>query len=281
MNGPAANGRSILMKSYFKRRSKPREIKPTGGIQFKNFTAAFGERKVIQGLTCNLPENSITALIGASGSGKTTLLRVLCRMNDRIENFRIEGSVLIGGTDIYRPDSNVYLLRRRVGMIFQKPCVFPKSIFDNVIFGVREVAKISKKDYPDLVEKVLREVFLWEEVKDRLGEKATTLSQGQQQRLTLARTLAVEPEVLLMDEPTSSLDPKSTAAIEKLVQSLKNSHTILWVTHQHDQAQSIADRVLVLEEGRVRPLSPATPFVRQEKSASFTNVLQDAQGCPE
>ena len=281
MNGPAANGRSILMKSYFKRRSKPREIKPTGGIQFKNFTAAFGKRKVIQGLTCNLPANSITALIGASGSGKTTLLRVLCRMNDRIENFRIEGSVLIGGTDIYRPDSNVYLLRRRVGMIFQKPCVFPKSIFDNVIFGVREVAKISKKDYPDLVEKVLREVFLWEEVKDRLGEKATTLSQGQQQRLTLARTLAVEPEVLLMDEPTSSLDPKSTAAIEKLVQSLKNSHTILWVTHQHDQAQSIADRVLVLEEGRVRPLSPATPFVRQEKSASFTNVLQDAQGCPE
>ena len=269
------------MKSYFKRRSKPREIKPTGGIQFKNFTAAFGERKVIQGLTCNLPENSITALIGASGSGKTTLLRVLCRMNDRIENFRIEGSVLIGGTDIYQPDSNICLLRRRVGMIFQKPCVFPKSIFDNVIFGVREVANISKKDYPDLAEKVLREVFLWEEVKDRLGEKATTLSQGQQQRLTLARTLAVEPEVLLMDEPTSSLDPKSTAAIEKLVQSLKNSHTILWVTHQHDQAQSIADRVLVLEEGRVRPLSPATPFVRQEKSASFTHVLQDAQGCPE
>ena len=166
-------------------------------------------------------------------------------------------------------------------MIFQKPCVFPKSIFDNVIFGVRDMTKISKKDYPDLAEKVLREVFLWEEVKDRLGEKATTLSQGQQQRLTLARTLAVGPEVLLMDEPTSSLDPKSTAAIEKLVQSLKNSHTILWVTHQHDQAKSIADRVLVLEEGQVRPLSPTAPFVRQRKSASFTNVLQNAQGYPE
>ncbi len=248
-------------------------------IEFKNFTAAFGERKIVQDLTCDLPANSITALIGASGSGKTTLLRVLCRMNDRIENFRIEGSILVDGVDIYRPGTNVYALRRKVGMIFQKPCVFPKSIFDNVILGAR--AKISKKDCPDLVEKVLREVFLWEEVKDRLGEKATTLSQGQQQRLTLARTLAVEPEVLLMDEPTSSLDSKSTAAIEKLVQSLKNSHTILWVTHQHDQAQSIADRVLVLEEGRVRPLSPATPFVRQEKSASFTNVLQNAQGYPE
>ena len=202
-------------------------------------------------------------------------------MNDRIESFRIEGSILVDGVDIYRPGTNVYALRRKVGMIFQKPCVFPKSIFDNVIFGVRDMTKISKKDYPDLAEKVLREVFLWEEVKDRLGEKATTLSQGQQQRLTLARTLAVGPEVLLMDEPTSSLDPKSTAAIEKLVQSLKNNHTILWVTHQHDQAQSIADRVLVLEEGRVRPLSPATPFVRQEKSASFTNVLQNAQGYPE
>ena len=269
------------MKSYFKRRSKPREIKPTGGIQFKNFTAAFGERKVIQGLTCNLPANSITALIGASGSGKTTLLRVLCRMNDRIENFRIEGSILVDGVDIYRPGTNVYALRRKVGMIFQKPCVFPKSIFDNVILGVREVAKISKKDCPDLVEKVLREVFLWEEVKDRLGEKATTLSQGQQQRLTLARTLAVGQEVLLMDEPTSSLDPKSTAAIEKLVRSLKNSHTILWVTHQHDHAQSIADRVLVLEQGQIRHLSPTASFTRQERPASFINVLQNMPGHPE
>ena len=227
----------------------------------------------ILGLTCNLPANSITALIGASGSGKTTLLRVLCRMNDRIENFRIEGSILVDGVDIYRPGTNVYALRRKVGMIFQKPCVFPKSIFDNVVLGVREVAKISKKDCPDLVEKVLREVFLWEEVKDRLGEKATTLSQGQQQRLTLARTLAVGPEVLLMDEPTSSLDPKSTAAIEKLVRSLKNSHTILWVTHQHDQAQSIADRVLVLEQGQIRHLSPTASFTRQERPASFINVL--------
>ena len=250
-------------------------------IQFKNFTAAFGERKIVQDLTCDLPANSITALIGASGSGKTTLLRVLCRMNDRIESFRIEGSILVDRVDIYWPGTNVYALRRKVGIIFQKPCVFPKSIFDNVIFGVRDMTKISKKDYPDLAEKVLREVFLWEEVKDRLGEKGTTLSQRQQQRLTLARTLAVGPEVLLMDEPTSSLDPKSTAAIEKLVQSLKNNHTILWVTHQHDQAQSIADRVLILEEGQVRPLSPTAPFVRQGKSASFTNVLQNAQGYPE
>lgn len=235
----------------------------------------FGERKVVEGLTLDLPANSITAIIGASGSGKTTLLRALCRMNDRIENFRVEGSVLIDGTDICRPDTNVYALRRKVGMIFQKPCVFPKSIFDNVIFGVRD--ETSKKDQPDLVEKVLRQVFLWEEVKDRLGEKATTLSQGQQQRLTLARTLAVGPEVLLMDEPTSSLDPKSTAAIEELVKSLKN--TILWVTHQHDQAQSIADRVLAIENGQVIPLS--TPTVRPGKPASFTHVLESVPGFSE
>ena len=242
-------------------------------IQFENFSATFGEREVVQGLNCNLSANSITALIGASGSGKTTLLRVLCRMNDRIENFRIEGRVLVGGKDIYSPDTNVYSVRRKVGMIFQKPCVFPKSIFENVIFGVREVTDTLKTDYPHLVEKVLREVFLWEEVKDRLGEKATTLSQGQQQWLTLARTLVVGPKVLLMDEPTSSLDPKSTAAIE----CLKNRHTILWVTHQHDQAQSIADRVLVIENGQVAPLS--APILRPVKP-SFTKVLQNVQRYP-
>lgn len=240
-------------------------------IQFENFSASFGDRKVVKGLTFKLPENSISALIGVSGSGKTTLLRVLCRMNDRIENFRTEGDVLINGTNIYQPGTNVYSLRRKVGMIFQKPCVFPKSIFENVVFGVRDATKIPESEYSDLAEKVLREVFLWEEVKDRLGEKATTLSQGQQQRLALARTLAVGPDILLMDEPTSSLDPKSTEMIEKLVQSLKNRHTILWVTHQHDQARSIADRVLVLEEGRIS--SQVDLIKPQKKAPSFTNIL--------
>jgi phosphate transport system ATP-binding protein len=246
-------------------------------IQFKNFSAAFGERKVIQELTFSLPENAIIGIIGASGSGKTTLLRVLCRMNDRINDFCVEGNVFIDGVDVYRPDTDVYTLRRKVGMVFQKPCVFPKSIFDNAIFGIKE--KLPRKEHSDLVETVLREVFLWEEVKDRLGEKATTLSQGQQQRLTLARTLAVGPKVLLMDEPTSSLDPKSTAAIERLAQSLKARHTILWVTHQHHQAHSIADKVLVIENGQVTPLS--TPAVRSAKSSSFTKILQNVQGYQE
>lgn len=246
-------------------------------IQFENFGAAFEERKVVQGLTCHFPKNSITAIIGASGKGKTTLLRVLCRMNDCIENFRIEGNIFIDGEDIYQPDTDVYALRRKVGMIFQNPCVFPKSIFDNVIFGVKDIARISKKEYPDRAEKVLREVFLWDEVKDRLREKATTLSQGQQQRLALARTLAVEPEILLMDEPTSSLDPKSTSAIEELTQSLKSRHTILWITHQHEQAQSVADRVLEFTDEAVNPLRPVAPIMKTERPSPLKNVLRKVQ----
>lgn len=242
-------------------------------IQFENLTASYGDREIVRGLTLTLPSNSITALIGASGSGKTTLLRILCRMNDRIENFAIEGTVFINGRDIYKADTDIYALRRKVGLIFQKPCVFPKSIYDNVIFGVREMPDVSKNEYPEMAEKVLREVFLWDEVKDRLSEKATTLSQGQQQRLTLARTLAVGPDVLLMDEPTSSLDPKSTEAIENLVNLLKKKKTILWVTHQHDQAQSIADRVLVLENGQIRPSSSAQQIQVEEKPAALINAL--------
>jgi phosphate transport system ATP-binding protein len=246
-------------------------------IQFKDFSASFGNRKVIQGLTCDFPRNSITSIIGASGKGKTTLLRVLCRMNDRIENFRIEGNIFIGGTDIYRSDIDVYALRRKVGMIFQKPCVFPISIYENAIFGIKNVTKISRKEYPDRAEKVLRDVFLWEEVKDRLGETATTLSQGQQQRLALARALAVGPEILLMDEPTSSLDPKSTAVIEELVHTLKDRHTIIWITHHHEQAQSIADRVLELTGEAMNSLRLAAPFMRQEPLTSFKNILQKVQ----
>ncbi len=218
-------------------------------IQFKNFTAAYGEKQIVSNLNLSLQENTITAIIGASGSGKTTLLRTLCRMNDRVKNFCIEGNVLVDGKDIYRHGTDVYALRRKVGMVFQKPCVFPKSIFENVIFGVKD--KLARKEHPDLAEKLLRDVSLWDEVKDRLGEKATTLSQGQQQRLNLARTLAVGPQVLLMDEPTSSLDPKSSGVIEKLAQSLKTNRTILWVTHQQVQAHSIADRVLVIKNRSV------------------------------
>ena len=242
-------------------------------IQFKNFTAAFGEKQVVSNLNLSLKANTITAIIGASGSGKTTLLRTLCRMNDRISNFFIDGNVLIDGKDIYQSETDVYALRRKVGMVFQKPCVFPESIFENVVFGVKD--KWGRNELPGLAQKLLRDVSLWDEVKDRLEEKATTLSQGQQQRLTLARTLAVGPQVLLMDEPTSSLDPKSTEVIEMLAQSLKANHTILWVTHQQAQAHSIADQVLVIKDNQV---SPSLMTRQQEDPVSFTRILQNIPG---
>lgn len=211
-------------------------------IQIKNLTVTYGSMKVIDDFSCEVKENSVTAIIGPSGCGKSTLLRSLCRMNDRIAEFHLTGQVLMKGKNIYHPDVDVYELRRRVGMIFQKPCVFPKSIFENVLFGVKH--RIDKKDYEPLVERVLTEVNLWKEVKDRLKNLATTLSVGQQQRLAIARTLAVGPEVLLLDEPTSSLDPESAAAIESLIESLKTHHTILLVTHLHEQAEKVSDNLI-------------------------------------
>ena len=211
-------------------------------IQIKNLTVTYGSMKVIDDFSCEVKENSVTAIIGPSGCGKSTLLRSLCRMNDRIAEFHLTGQVLMKGENIYHPDVDVYELRRRVGMIFQKPCVFPKSIFENVLFGVKH--RIDKKDYEPLVERVLTEVNLWKEVKDRLKNLATTLSVGQQQRLAIARTLAVGPEVLLLDEPTSSLDPESAAAIESLIESLKTHHTILLVTHLHEQAEKVSDNLI-------------------------------------
>ena len=211
-------------------------------IQIKNLTVTYGSIKVIDDFSCEVKENSVTAIIGPSGCGKSTLLRSLCRMNDRIEGFNLTGQVLVQGENIYHPEVDVYELRRRVGIIFQKPCVFPKSIFENVLFGVKH--RIDKKDCEALVERVLTEVNLWKEVKDRLKSLATTLSVGQQQRLAIARTLAVRPEILLMDEPTSSLDPESAADIESLIESLKTQHTILLVTHLHEQAEKVSDNLI-------------------------------------
>ncbi len=213
-------------------------------VEIKNLSVNYGAIKVIDNFSCEVKENSVTTIIGPSGCGKSTLLRCLCRMNDRIEDFKHTGQILIRGENIYDPDVDVYELRRRVGMIFQKPCVFPKSIFENVLFGAKHLNGIEKKDYESLVERVLTEVNLWGEVKNRLDNLATTLSIGQQQRLAIARTLAVEPDILLMDEPTSSLDPESTAAIESLMQTLKSNHTLLLVTHLPEQAEKVSDKMI-------------------------------------
>ncbi len=216
-------------------------------IELEQVRLGYAGRAVIDSATCSIRKNAVTAVVGPSGSGKSTLLRTLCRMNDRIPGFQIEGSVRVLGRDVHDPGINVYELRKQVGMVFQKPCVFPKSSVENVIFGLKFHAFPNGKSFAERGEQALRDAFLWDEVKDRLDQPAHTLSQGQQQRLAMARTLAVEPEILLLDEPTSALDAKSTQAIEDLILSLKDRHTIVLVTHNVEQAERVAQDIICVD----------------------------------
>ena len=195
----------------------------------------------LKDVTSDIAENSVTAFIGPSGCGKSTFLRCLNRMNDFVRGVRIEGRVLLDGEDIYSPDVDVTMLRRRVGMVFQRPNPFPLSIRDNVAYGPRLLGKVNKSYLEEIVENSLRSAGLWEEARDRLGEPAMSLSGGQQQRLCIARAIAVSPEVLLMDEPTSALDPIATARVEELVRELKKDYTVAIVTHNMQQAARISD----------------------------------------
>lgn len=206
-----------------------------------NLNFYYGDFHALHEISLDFKKNEVTALIGPSGCGKSTLLRCLNRMNDLIPYSRVEGSVLLEGEDIYDPNVDVVTLRRHVGMVFQKPNPFPKSIFENVAYGMR-VNGIRDKSYlVNQVEKSLKQAALWEEVKDRLDESALGLSGGQQQRLCIARALAVEPEVVLMDEPASALDPIATQKIEELIHQLKELYTIIIVTHNMQQAARVSD----------------------------------------
>ncbi|WNQ09881.1 phosphate ABC transporter ATP-binding protein PstB [Paenibacillus aurantius] len=210
-------------------------------IQVDQLNLSYGDNKALHDIQLDIPENSISALIGPSGCGKSTFLRTLNRMNDLIEGVRINGKILVDGQDIYGPDADVASLRKRVGMVFQRPNPFPMSIYDNIAYGPR-IHGIKKKAVLDeMVERSLEQAALWDEVKDRLNKSALGLSGGQQQRLCIARLLAVEPDVLLMDEPTSALDPISTLKVEELTQKLKERYTIIIVTHNMQQAARISD----------------------------------------
>lgn len=201
----------------------------------------YGDFQALKSITLEIAENEITALIGPSGCGKSTLLKSLNRMNDLVEGCRLNGSIRLDEEDIYG-DMDVNLLRRRVGMVFQKPNPFPMSIYDNIAFGPRTHGIRAKARLDDIVERSLRDAAIWEEVKDRLRKSALGMSGGQQQRLCIARALAVEPEVLLMDEPTSALDPVSTGKVEELAMELKKRYTIVIVTHNMQQAVRISDQ---------------------------------------
>ena len=219
-------------------------------IAVKNLDLYYSDFKALKNININIPEKEITAFIGPSGCGKSTLLKSLNRMNDLVEGCRIEGDVLLDGEDIYgRMDVN--LLRKRVGMVFQKPNPFPMSIYDNIAYGPRTHGIHSKTKLDDIVEKSLRDAAIWEETKDRLKSNALGMSGGQQQRLCIARALAVHPEVLLMDEPTSALDPISTSKIEELAMELKQDYTIVMVTHNMQQAVRVSDQTVFFLLGEI------------------------------
>ncbi len=210
-------------------------------IETQNLSLFYGKSQALRNISFGISERIVTAFIGPSGCGKSTLLRCLNRMNDLIDNVRIEGTVLIGGENIYSKDVDVIELRKRVGMVFQRSNPFPKSIYENISYGLRLHGTKNKSDLDGIVEKSLRQAALWDEVKDRLNSSALGLSGGQQQRLCIARAIAIRPEIILMDEPASALDPIATAKIEELILQLKEEFTIVIVTHNMQQAARISD----------------------------------------
>ena len=227
-------------------------------VSIRDLNFYYGETHALKNVTIDYADRKTTAMIGPSGCGKSTLLRVLNRMYDLYPGQRAEGEVLIGGDNIIAPGQNLNQLRRKVGMVFQKPTPFPKSIYENVVFGVRLHEKLSKAELDERVEWSLTRAALWGEVKDRLNTSALGLSGGQQQRLCIARSIAVRPEVLLLDEPTSALDPISTLKIEELIDELKRDFTIIIVTHNMQQAGRCADRVAFFYLGELVEVGPAT-----------------------
>ena len=220
-------------------------------IELKNLNLFYTDFHALKDISMDIPEHQVTAFIGPSGCGKSTCLKTLNRMNDLIEGCRIEGTVKIDGEDIYDPRTDVTLLRKRAGMVFQKPNPFPMSIYDNIAYGPRVHGIKSKSVLDGIVEQSLRDAALWDEVKDRLKKSALGISGGQQQRLCIARALAVEPDILLMDEPTSALDPISTLKIEDLMADLKEHYTVLIVTHNMQQAARISDKTAFFLVGEV------------------------------
>ena len=220
-------------------------------LEIKDLDLYYGEKQALSKVNMNIPKGQVTAFIGPSGCGKSTLLRCINRMNDLVDVSRIEGEILLHGQNIYDKSVDVAALRRNVGMVFQRPNPFPKSIYENVVYGLRLQGIKEKRKLDEVVEQSLRGAALWDEVKDRLHDSAFGLSGGQQQRLVIARSIAIEPEVLLLDEPTSALDPISTLVIEELINDLKNKFTVVIVTHNMQQAARVSDQTAFMYMGEL------------------------------
>ena len=251
----ARNRNSVSMPSYTDVVKDRSPAAPTRAQQIKIETRGlnffYGDRQALFDISLVIPERSVTAFIGPSGCGKSTFLRTLNRMNDIIEGTRHTGDVLLEGVDIFAPQIDVVALRKRVGMVFQKSTPFPKSIFDNIAYGPRVAGERDRRKLTTIVESSLQRAGLWEEVKDRMNSSALALSGGQQQRLCIARALATSPDVLLMDEPASALDPASTARVEDLIFELKENYTIVIVTHNMQQAARISDSTAFFYQGQL------------------------------
>lgn len=218
-------------------------------LDIKNLNLYYGEKQALQNISMAIPKGQVTAFIGPSGCGKSTLLRCINRMNDLVDTCRIEGEINLHGENIYGKHVDVAMLRRQVGMVFQRPNPFPKSIYENVVYGLRIMGENNRRVLDEACERSLRSAALWNEVKDRLHDSALGLSGGQQQRLVIARAIAIQPEVLLLDEPTSALDPISTLTIEELINDLKKEFTVVIVTHNMQQAARVSDQTAFMYMG--------------------------------
>lgn len=242
-------------------------------LEIKDLNLFYGDFHALKNIQMNIEENRITAFIGPSGCGKSTLLRSINRMNDLVEGCRIEGQILLDGKNVYDRSMDINMLRKRVGMVFQKPNPFPMSIYDNIAYGPRTHGIRNRKKLDEIVEKSLRDAAIWEECKDRLKKSALGLSGGQQQRLCIARALACQPEVLLMDEPTSALDPISTSHIEDLVLELKKDYTVVIVTHNMQQALRISDNTAFFLLGDMVEYGPTEQVFTVPKDKRTENYI--------
>ena len=251
------------------RDANPKAVK----IETRELSFFYGANQVLFDVSMTIRERSVTALIGPSGCGKSTFLRTINRMNDIIEGTRHTGSVSLEGIDIYAPQVDVVALRKRVGMVFQKSNPFPKSSFENVAYGPRIAGTRNKKELAEIVQRSLQRAGLWDEVKDRLHDSALALSGGQQQRLCIARALATDPDVLLMDEPASALDPASTAKIEDLIFELKQNYTIVIVTHNMQQAARISDRTAFFYEGSLIEMEKTTELFTKPREKQTEDYI--------
>ncbi|SJM94421.1 phosphate transporter subunit; ATP-binding component of ABC superfamily [Crenothrix polyspora] len=241
---------AIDMNSVLRGQGK-KEIPTEVCVRVEDLNLFYGQKQALHNVTMNMPKKRVTAYIGPSGCGKSTLLRCINRMNDLVDGVKIDGKVLLDNENIYDKSVNVAALRRRVGMVFQKPNPFPKSIFENVAYGLRIQGVNDKRVLEETVENALRGAALWDEMKDRLNDNALGMSGGQQQRLVIARAIAIEPEVLLLDEPASALDPISTLKIEELINELKEKYTIVIVTHNMQQAARVSDYTAFMYMGEL------------------------------